>query len=1364
LEWPGGCSSPDRGHTSSPIPTGTLEKFTTFGDLLRFLRRRVGISQVELSLAVGYSNAQISRLEQNLRPPDLPTIEARFVGALALEDEPKAVARLLELAANVRREDAPSAGLCPYKGLTYFDESDADLFVGREALVSKLLEYILALEGDKEPAASRFLAIVGASGSGKSSLVRAGVVPALRWHQTSANWPIHVLTPTAHPVESLAVNLAENAASVAATAVLIDDLMRDPRSLHLHVGRLLKGSGAAHLLLAIDQFEELFTLCQSEDERTAFVGNLLTACSSPDGPTILVIALRADFYAHCAGYPRLREALAHHQEFIGGMSTEELRRAIEEPARRGHWGFEAGLVDLLLHDVGREPGALPLLSHALLETWDRRRGHTLTLGGYASSGGVRGAIAETAEALFTEQLSRAEQGIARRIFLRLTALGDEAGTGDSRRRATFDELMSNSAEADATRAVLKALADARLITVTQDAAEVAHEALIREWPTLRGWLEENREGLRLHRSLADAALEWAGLDREADVLYRGARLSQVREWAVANADELNPLEREFLDASSAAAERQAAEKEARRQHELEAAQKLAAAESARAEEQLRASNRLRGRNRTLRLVGALAVLLAVTAGTLALLAGRNAQRAGRNLNVAEANFARAESLRLAAEADALLAKGGDPQAAALLSIRALESTYSPQADAALFSSLKQVYNRQIFRGHTTSIYSVAISPDGKYALTGSQDGSAREWEVSTGKEVRRFDGHTGGIASVAFSPDGRYVLTGGNDQTVRMWDAANGAQLRLLARTADSVSSVAFSPDGTYVLAAGGRTAQLWDAGSGQLVRSFIGHDDFVSAAVFSRDGEYVLTGSYDNTARLWDAGTGEAIRTFSVSDTGFFGRHVTSVAFSPDGRYVAAGSDDRSAHLWDAVSGLPICSFSGHAATVNAVAFSPDGQYLVTGGDDNAARVWRVRGCQAVRQYVGLPAGIKSAVFSPDGQSILAAGQDGTGWLWASPAATPLRTFVSAAPGARVLIYDYGGTSLMTTSGVTSVAFSPDGKYVLAGSQDNAARLWDPVAGRLIRSFPGHSKPVNAVAFSPDGKYIATGSDDSTARIWDVATGQPLRVFQGGIGGVATVAYSPDGRQFLTTTGYPSITGSGPGEEQTIVWDVSTGRRIQTIPIGPGLYYGQLSQIAAFSPDGKRLLIAGWKFSSHLVDVASGREICSLLGHSDSIVSVAFSRDGRYLLTASVDKTARLWDARTCQQLRLFTDNSSIMTSAVFSPDGRYVLTGQSDNTAHLWDAASGSDLRQFSGHTGKVNGVAFSPDGRYAVTGGQDGTVRLWDVDYHDTLRFACGLLWRDLTPQERTQFNIADDQPTCPPSTTPAASLLQRSSAAP
>jgi formylglycine-generating enzyme required for sulfatase activity len=438
--------------------------------------------------------------------------------------------------------DDPAPGQAPYMGLRYFDSADAALFYGRNALTHELTVRLTS---------ERFLAIVGASGSGKSSVARAGLLPA--W-QKGLEIPggrltgaAHVITPSARPLESLAASLTRNAESVTATATLIDDLARDPRSLHLYTRKLLSRAGDTHLLLLVDQFEETFTLCKDPAQRKAFIENLLTASADENGgPLRVVLTLRADFYHRCAEYDGLRLALEKHQAFIGAMNADELREAITLPAQSAGWDLQPGLVELILRDVGEEPGALPLLSHALLETWQRRQGHTLTLAGYAAAGGVRKAIAQTADSVY-QGLLPAEQVIARNIFLHLTELGE--GAQDTRRLASLEELAPAPGQQAGVEAVLKTLSDARLVTTDRDSAEVAHEALIREWPTLRGWLEEDREALRLHRHLGESAREWQRRGREPGELYRGARLLQAQEWAASHASALSALEQAFLQAS-----------------------------------------------------------------------------------------------------------------------------------------------------------------------------------------------------------------------------------------------------------------------------------------------------------------------------------------------------------------------------------------------------------------------------------------------------------------------------------------------------------------------------------------------------------------------------------------------------------------------------------------------------------------------------------------------------------------------------------------------------------------------------------------------------------------------------------------------
>lgn len=500
---------------------------------------------------------------------------------------------------------------CPYKGLAAFEPEDAAHFFGREALVAEMTVRL---------ADSRFLAVVGPSGSGKSSVVRAGLLPAIGQGALldSQDWQTVILTPGPHPLAELAERLST--LNGFTPAELLKELKATESGLDLAVRRLLADQpGHVCLLLVVDQFEEVFALCRDEAERGRFIDALLHAVEVADSRTTIVPVIRAEFYGHCAGYPRLAARLQSAQVLVGPLSEEELGQVIEGPAEVVGLRLEPGLVEAIANDVAGEPGALPLLSHALLETWQRRRGRVMSLAGYAETGGVAGAIAQTADTVY-RRLSPEAQAIARGIFLRLTEPG-EAGAQDTRRRVSPAELVREPEETPAVEAVLKQLADARLITTGEDTVEVAHEVLIREWPLLRRWLEDDREGLRIHRHLTEAAGEWERWDRDQGELYRGAWLALATEWAEVHADALNPLERQFLATSQEAAQRRAAEREARRQRELEAVRRVAEAERRLAEVQARASTRLR------RLAGALGMvfLLAVAAAAFAM----NQQRGHR---------------------------------------------------------------------------------------------------------------------------------------------------------------------------------------------------------------------------------------------------------------------------------------------------------------------------------------------------------------------------------------------------------------------------------------------------------------------------------------------------------------------------------------------------------------------------------------------------------------------------------------------------------------------------------------------------------------------------------------------------------------
>ena len=1206
--------------------------------------------------------------------------------------------------------EAPVPGEPPFKGLQYFEEADSDLFFGRELLTAKLVRRLRD---------TQFLSVViGASGSGKSSLVRAGLIPALKKGSTlvdgtepphgSADWQVHILTPTAHPLEALATELMRDSESVATTARLIDDLAQEPRSLALFLARA-RASAKRHMVLVVDQFEELFTLCRDEFEREAFIDNLLNLVSPGQSNTTLIITLRADFYAHLAQYPELRDAVAQQQEYIGPMTAEELRLAIEEPAKRGHWEFEPGLVDLILRDVGDEPGALPLLSHALLETWKRRAGHTLTLKGYADAGGVHGAIAHTAESIY-QNLSPEEQALAHDIFLRLTELGE--GTEDTRRRASFEELMSHTENRNDVRDVLNRLADARLITLGEDTVEVAHEALIREWPTLREWLNQDREALRVHRHLTEATYEWELLGRDPGALYRGVHLLQARAWAELHPNALNAGERAFLNASTEQEQSEEQDREEQRQRELAAAKELA-------ETQRQSASHLKIRNRVITTVGSVALILAFVAGMLGIQSNRNAIKAETNLEIAhqqraaalnaqttaESNFQQAESQRLGAEGVALAqSSDGNAEIAVLLGILGLQTVYSSQADAALQQAVPRLYTQRIFDRAVGPLVGLALSPDGKTLFT--TDMKLRD--SASGSVTRNLPDDSWAL-QVTFSPDGKQVLSGHFDNTARLWEVGTGKLLRVYTGHSDFVSDVAFSPDGKWVLTGSwDKTARLWETATGQEIQTFSGHTGMICAVNFSRDGGQILTASNDQTVRLWDISTGQTVRIFRMGD-------ISAMALSPDGREILTGSWDSTLRLWDADTGQELRQFRGHKGSVQSVTFSSDGRLVLTASEDQTARLWDAATGELLQVFSGHTDGVGSAVFAPDGQSIYTGSWDYTIREW--KLGSDERVF--RYPGQ----WGYG-------------IFSPDGQsiYVLS-VEGELAWLTDAKSGRELARFGGHADTIISIEISVDRKYLLTGSFDKTARLWDAQTGEELRVFQGHTERV-WASFSPDGKLVVTNS----------GDKTSRIWDVATGKLLQ-------VFHSTLSPIsfAVISPDNRFVVTyEGGVFDFNLWDIQSRKLIHSFTIPAQSyITSLNFSSDGKYIVTGlsggRMDKTVVLWDATTYKLVRSFPHPDGV-TSAIFSLNGRSLWTSSGDGKVRQWNVDTGQLVRVFSGPRGFTS-VVLSPDDKFVLISYEDQTVHLYDIDYHDTIRYACSRLARDLTSDEKLAYNIEDSGPTCP-----------------
>ena len=1255
------------------------DSFTSFGDLLKFLRRRERLTQLELSVTVGYSEAQIGRLEKNQRRPDLTTLKALFLPALHLEDAPELSARLVALAESARQEDTPAPGIAPYKGLFFFDEPDADLFFGRESLTTRLADRVKNLAVQDGP---RFLAVVGASGVGKSSLVRAGLAVTLK----QAGWDVRVCTPTAEPLKSLEAQLASTQATTK------------------------PGRG----LILVDQFEETFTLCRDETARAAFIDQLLALAQAPGGRTSIAIALRADFYSHCAQYPRLRQAVAAQQEYIGQMTIEELRQAIEEPARRGGWQFETGLVDVLLQDVGAQgssepqPGALPLLSHVLLATWERRRGRTFTFDGYQASGAVRGAIAETAEGVYTDQLNESQQQLARGVFLRLTELGE--GTEDTRRRVALNELVQQTAEAPQLRAVLNTLAEARLITLNEDTAEVAHEALIREWQRLHEWLSQDREGLRLHRHLTESAHEWETYGRDTGAVYRGAQLAQALEWAETNAERLNESERAFLAAGLAQEQQESLERESQRQRELEAARRLAEEQERRADEQAQTAQQLT--RRAVVLAGAL--VLAVSLAGAALFFGR---QAATRANEAQAEQQTASARELSASAISNLSV--DPQRSLLLSRQAVKTSRQNgrpvlvEAEDALHRSVQSSRELATWRGQTASLWSVALSRDGVRLAAVGIDGTATVWNVATGQVMMtlptQVTDNLNGTGAV-FSADGTQLLTVSGDNTATLWDVSDGEEVRTLKGHHAVVTSVAISPDGQlFATASDDTTVKLWEAATGKELKTLTGHEGGVLVLAFSADGQRIFAGSdSDGYAIAWEVATGKEL--FRLSGQGqVIG--VDAIAVSPDGTRLATGEFDTTVKVWDSATGGLLFTLFGHSSQVVSVAFSADGKRLVSGSEDGTAKVWDLLTGKELLTLAGHSSGVLGAVFSPDGNRLYTASRDATIKSWdVSPTAgsdwmilaghTDRIGFVTYSPdGTRLATYGLDGTAnvweaasgkiLLTlahgdTNCVGNVSYSPDGsRLVVAGG--TVPKIVNAVSGAEILALAPFTDNVCNILFSADGQRLAAGSDGGLIRIYDSASGKILVEFVGSPAGIQQIAFSPDGQRVATAN-----------NDGATIWDVTTGKKLIA-------FYGHGADVRlsgiAFSPDGELVATAGNDSAIRVWNSRTGVEVYQLSGHTGPAFAVAFSPDGQYLASASVDRTIKLWS---------------------LPGDG-----GQVTQPLTLY------------GHTAAVYRVAFSPDGKQLASVGRNPVVRVYALNINDLMAVAKTRLTRTFTAAECQQF---------------------------
>ncbi len=1173
----------------------------------------------------------------------------------------------------------------PFKGLDDFHVEDAHLFFGREALTMDLV---------KDVTDNRFLVVIGASGSGKSSLVQAGVIASLQSCKPLADGspppfklaPVltHIIRPGAHPLRSLAISLTQGAESVTAIQMLIDDMAANSRSLDLYTARLIDAyektqpqvtipgqtQRRQRLVIVVDQFEELFTECKDRTEQQAFVSNLVYATApTTDGVTTVILTLRADFYSQCFVFEDMLKLLEVQQRTVRRMTNEELRTAIEGPALREGWAFESGLIEAILNDVGDDIRVLPLLSHALLETWKRRKGCTMTLAGYEDAGRLEGAIGRTAESVYAA-FSPAEQAIARNILLRLVNPGE--GTEDTRRRATLAELIPRSDEGPAIQSVLKRLADMRLITTDRESVELTHEALVRKWPEFQRWLSEDREGLRLQQHLAEAAGEWDAKGRSDEgLLYRGGRLEDATRWVGKYPDRGSALERDFLAASQAAIQRVADEKEVQQQRS--------------------------GRRR--RILLSVSTVIAILAASVAAWAIWQTQQANNQQILGR-------SRGIAALVISQIAMGNDTERGLLLAMEAISVTqaaglpYTFEAADALRQALFMPHLSAYLVGHEARVLSAQFSPNGRSIVTASADNTARVWNAATGKQITLLRGHEGEVTSAQFSPDSKSIVTASADKTARVWDAATGKQITLFRGHEDRVLDAQFSPDGkSIVTTSADKSARVWDAATGKQIALLSGHKDYVYTAQFSPDGESIVTVGADNTARMWNAATGRQTALLRGYED-----HVLGAQFSPDGESIVTASggfyrSDNTARVWDAATGEQIALLRGHEDYVASAQFSPDSKSIVTASYDGTARVWDAATGKQIALLRGHEDHVLGAQFSPDGKSIVTVSSDNTVRMW--DAATGKQTALLSGHEAHML----------------TAEFSPDGKSIVTVSSDNIAQVWEAVTDKqmiLSSILPSsYESYVTSADYSPDGRFIATASADGTVQVWDVVTGHKTDLFGGHDTDIYIAQYSPqfspDSKSIVTVD----------ADNSAQVWDAATGRKIALLSGHDGHVYS-----AQFSRDGKSIVTASADNTARVWNATTGKQIALLSGHEGYVYSAQYSPDGKYIITISTNNIARtwdsnldmqnirMWDAATYEQIALLSGHERYITSAQFAPDSKSIVTASYDGTARVWDTATGKQITLLRGHEGEVYSVQFSRDGSSIVTAGADGTTRVWDA----------------------------------------------------
>lgn len=1137
----------------------------------------------------------------------------------------------------------------PFAGLAAFQETDAARFFGRDgdidATIGKLRHHQL-------------VAIAGPSGVGKSSFVRAGVIPALK--RAGRQLEAFVIRPGRHPLVALAdvlVFFADTAVDAGALdeptpAAIADILKTQPGYLGARLRARCRKRGNDHrILLFVDQLEELFTLGIDVSERAAFCACIEGVADDASSPLRVIVTIRADFIDRLADERRFLSEVTRGLLFLPPIGPDGLRDALTKPIEAAGYRFEDDqLADEMLRGLDGTKSPLPILQFTASKLWDARdrENKLLTRAAYRAIGGVAGALSTHADAVL-EGLSLLEQHLARSIFLRLVTIDR------TRAIVQWDEFRSLSEDIAAVEQVVDCLADARLLSIERDnervgkTVELVHESLIETWGKYRVWLDENAHDAQFLTELRSAALQWEKNGEAQGFLWRDRAAAEAGTWLALRRKELN------TDGTIGLGKRE--------ERYLEAVVRLM--ETAR-----------RRQKQVIAALFAGLSLVVLVVSTLAFQSKRAAERA-------EAEKAEAQAQRIQAESSATRARNATRMAAArerqrdpttaLALLREIEPESLPTGWAAFASWARVAHVASVVLQHDSAVSSAAFSPDNSRIATMSWN-KARVWNADGTGQPFVLKGELRGI--VAWSPEGKRIVTALEDNQLQVLNADGSGQPLVFEGHAGRVNGAAFHPDGTRIVSGShDKTVRVWNAdGTGQpLVLE--GHEGIVNRVAWSPDGSRIASASDDKTLRVWNAaGTGKPLVLVGHND------RVNAVAWSPDGKYIVSGSFDRTIAVWNADGSEQPRLFKGHDNFVSAVAWSPDNTRIASASGDMTVRLWNVDGSGQPLILRGHENSVYDVAFDPDGKRVLSASYDNTVRVWNMNRSGQLMVF----QGHDDHVYD--------------AAFSGDGQRIVSAACDKTVRVWNADGSGQPIVLQGHEDRVFVAVFSRDNQHIVSASRDKTLRVWNAdGAGQPI-VLQGHEDSVNAAAWSSHGKRIV----------SGSNDKTVRVWNADGSDK-------PLILRGHEDRVfgVAWSPDDKRIVSSSGDKTVRVWNADGSGQPLILRGHTDRVNGVAFSPDGKRILSVSNDKTVRLWNADGSGQLLVLDSqhgNPFISNSRPFSPDGTLIVISYADGTVLVWNADGTGEPLALRASTTSVNSASWSPDGKRIVGASDDNTVIVW------------------------------------------------------